>query len=176
MFPSACVRMCVCLCVGVLVQEHSCFSNQTLNGFPEFVRERQKCCSISRESPADYMSFGINKIGRFVQSEQTSGSFHQCRMTNRQTNRQEEPKHCFRAVCHLITPSGNHMKGIQSSVWLHGLCCWMWKGRYGKYSWDVMGVLGILQYLLYFISHLSGNYINTIQCFQKNESNAVWVC
>ena len=87
-----CLRVCVSKCACVCAREPSCFSythNRSLNEFPECVRGRQHRHSISTESPADYMGLGINKRGRFVQSEPTSGSFQQGCLTNRQTDKRD---------------------------------------------------------------------------------------
>ena len=110
-----CVCVCVCVCVNVCtcvcMCVSSCFAHtlkQSLNEFPECVRERQHCRSISGESPADYMDLGINERGRFVQSEPTSGSFQQ-RLLDKQTDRREGSRRhlALKCWCRLTMPSGN---------------------------------------------------------------------
>lgn len=111
---------CVCMCVS------SCFAHtlkQSLNEFPESVRERQHCRSISGESPVDYMDLGINERGRFVQSEPTSGSFQQGCLTNRQTDERDPgaislSSGAAASQCHL----GVKTRRISLNVWPHDLC------------------------------------------------------
>ena len=135
-----CVWVCVCVCVFVCMRVRacvcvsSCFAhtlNQSLNEFPECVRERQHCRSISGESPADYMDLGINERGRFVQSEPTSGSFQQGCLTNRQTDERDPgaislSSGAAASHCHLGIKK---TRGISLNVWPDGLCgdarcCW----------------------------------------------------